>query len=64
MTKLSSERHQNMNKIVDSYSPDGLDCIMGWIISCHNEWCYGPENFEYIYGPKLPNEPINCPTCL
>ncbi len=44
-------------------SNDLLDGITGWLISCHNEWCSGPENYKYINGSKPPDEPINCPTC-
>lgn len=30
-------------------------------ISCHNEWCSGPENWAIV--ENLPNGEICCPVC-
>lgn len=32
-----------------------------YTVSCHNEWCKGPEHFADI--DKLPEKGIKCPTC-
>jgi Zn finger protein HypA/HybF involved in hydrogenase expression len=34
---------------------------LGYRIMCRNEWCSGPEMFEW--RTERPTEPIRCPTC-
>jgi hypothetical protein len=32
-----------------------------YLISCHNEWCSGPENYRIV--EELPADGMHCPVC-
>jgi hypothetical protein len=36
--------------------------MTAWMVSCHNEWCGGPENHT-IASERPPESGVKCPTC-
>lgn len=39
----------------------GAPRVIGYRLSCYNEWCSGPEHWGW--SDSKPTTPANCPTC-